>query len=217
MNAPVFVADVVSNAINAALQNIFSETGNLFTATDKQELVFGGSGGASKTAKHFPIDPGTKIVRALYNNKPLRSVARRQEVDSYVETYSPSAQEGTPEAYYLERTYEEGTPGGILHIMPGAAGSQPLTITLETTIPVPRVTAVDLEDDTIILPIPHDWTETYLIPLARGHAMRSHYWILKDEAALYTADFERAMAALKALNPRPSEDQDTIPEPEERR
>jgi len=216
INAPDFVADIAANAINAALQNIFSETGNLFTATQTTILVFGGANN-STNAKSFQIDPGTKIVRVLLNDRPLRSVARRQEIDSYKETYSPNAQNGMPEAYYLERTYSSGTPGAILHIMPGATEGTAITITIETTIPVPRITADELEDDSIILPIPHDWAETFLIPLARGHAMRSHYWIMKDEAALYSADFDRAMASLKGLNPRPAEDQDTTTDPEERR
>lgn len=216
INAPDFIGDVVANSINAAIQNIFSETGNLFTATQVTQLTFGGTGNPTN-AKSFPIDPGTKIIRVLLNGRPLRSVARRQEIDTYKDTYNPDAQEGTPEAYYLERTYDNGTPGAILHIMPGALQGTALVVQVETTVPVPRITADDLDDDSLILPIPHDWTETFLIPLARGHAMRSHYWIMKDEGAMYAADFDRALAALKGLNPRPAEDQDTTTDPEERR
>ena len=43
--------------------------------------------------------------------------------------------------------------------------------------------------------------------------MRSHYWIQKESAALYSADYDKAIAALALLNPKPREDKDTAPDP----
>lgn len=215
INAPAFVADVVANAMNAALQDIFRETGEYFRFTQTHNLTFGGAG-RSQDAIELNIEPSTNLIRVVNGGRNLRPLARRQEVDYYASTYNPEAVEGTPEAYFLERTYS-GTPSAILHITPKALVGTPLQVAVETTFEIPHLSSEDLTDDSINLPVPLAWVESYLMPLARGHAMRSHYWIMKDEAALYSADYDKAIANLKLLNPKPKQDSDTKPTGEQGR
>jgi len=215
INAPAFVADVVANAINAAIQDIFRETGEYFRYTQTHSLTYGGSGRDTSKAE-LPIEPSTNIIRVRVGGRNLRPLARRQEVDYYAATYNPSAASGTPEAYFLERTYD-GEAGAILHITPPALAGVALVASVDTTFEVPHISAADLTNASISLPVPLSWVETYLMPLSRGHAMRSHYWIMKDEAAMYSADYEKAIANLKLLNPKPKADNDTRPQPEQGR
>jgi len=221
VNAPSFVADVATNAINAAVQDIFRETGEFFRFTTHSSLTFGGAGNdASKQS--LSIEESTRVIEIIGPDgiTRLRPLNRKEELDWYAPTYNPSAATGHPEAFWLERTYG-ANPGAIVHITPPSLTTTALMLTVVTTFEIPElsgelVAAYSSNHETgatalnaVILPIPMDWMETYLMPLARGHAMRSHYWILKDEAQMFSADYDKAIEKLKLLNPKPREDFDT--------
>lgn len=210
-NAPTFIADVVAIAINSAIQDIFNAVGEYFRFTGGTTLTFGGAGN-SRDTKHLTIQQSTHVIEVLNGIKRLHPLNRRAELDHYSSTYNPGAVDGTPEAFWLERTHDTD-PGATLHITPPAPADTPVTLNIVTTFEIPHISSADISNDEIELPIPNDWVEIYLLPLARGHAMRSHYWIQKESAALYSADYDKAIAALALLNPKPREDKDTAPDP----
>lgn len=227
IQAPSFVADVATNAINAGIQDIFRETGEFFRFTTHVPVTFGG--GSNNTLNQpLNIQESTRVIEIIGPDgvTRLRPLNRKQELDWYIATYNPDAQDGFPEAYWLERTYED-SPRAIIHITPGAVQATPITLSVITTFEVPFLDSTLVGNyssnpsmgraalDAVELPIPLDWTETYLMPLARGHAMRSHYWIMKDEAQMYSADYDKAIEKLKLLNPKPREDFDTEVDPQQ--
>jgi hypothetical protein len=229
VNAPSFVADVATNAINAAVQDIFRETGEFFRFTTHSSVTFGGTGNnASKQSLN--IQESTRVIEIIGPDEisRLRPLNRQQELDWYAPTFNPSAAIGHPEAFWLERTYG-ANPGAILHITPPALAQTALSLKVITTFEIPELDGALVANyssnhetgaaalNAVILPIPMDWMETYLMPLARGHAMRSHYWILKDEAQMFSADYDKAIAMLKLLNPEPREDFDTQVDPQQGR
>jgi hypothetical protein len=225
IHAPAFVSDVATNAINAAIQDIFRETGEFFRFTNSFPITFGG-GTNNTSAQPLDIEESTRIIEVIAPDgiTRLRPLNRRQELDHYASTFNPDAVIGSPEAYWLERTYMQNT-GSILHIVPSSLSATPILLKVVTTFEVPELSSTIVANyssdapngeanlNAVSLPIPLDWVETFLMPLARGHAMRSHYWILKDEAQMFSADYEKAIAKLQALNPKPREDADTRPDP----
>jgi len=227
VNAPAFIADVATNAINAAIQDIFRETGEFFRFTTYTNVTFG-SNSSNVANQPLNIQESTRVIEVIGPDgiTRLRPLNRKEELDWYAATYNPSATAGSPEAFWLERTYT-ANPGSILHITPSAVSGTPLTVTVVTTFEVPELDGTLVANysannstgaaalNAVTLPIPLDWMETYLMPLARGHAMRSHYWILKDEAQMFSADYDKAIEKLKLLNPKPREDFDTEVDPQQ--
>ena len=224
--APVFVTDVVANAINGALQEIYRLVGEFFRYTNQVDLVYGG-GSHPLSMVTMSIHESTKIIEIVAPDgvTRLRPLNRRQELDHYVQTYNPAAAAGSPEAFWVERTYSS-TPGAMIHIAPPALSSVAITLKATTTFELPRLDPAVIVAYTeasggdggtslnsVELPIPLDWIETYLMPLARKQASRSHYWIMKEEQAGYEADYQAAVEELKALNPKPKSDSSTQSDP----
>ena len=226
VNVPTFVADVATNSINGAMQEIVALVGEFFRfSTPLTVTVTAGTNEQAVT-----LAESTKVIEVIRpDGVRLRPLNRIQEFDNYLAQFNPQAVTGTPEAYWLERTWNS-TPGAILHIVPGAGGTS-LVLKATTTYELPILTVATVTAYTVAgsgndggaslnatpFPIPYDWVESYLIPLARKQASRSHYWILNDpqELQMYEKDYESAVASLRLLNPKPLEDQEVAVDPQQ--
>jgi hypothetical protein len=199
-----FIDDAAATCINAAFQDMFRESRGWFRNKLTSAVSVGSSG---QTALN--LDPDEQIL-AIWNpqGRPLNPLDRLVDALRFDAAFSGVK---NPMGFYLNRSQSVSVSGsnvtitntGVLYIAPAPTGATVFTV--ERTSVAPIVTLSNINDSTVVLPVPEDSVETYLLPLARGWAKRSVFFcdrIFKNRQQDFDNDYQKAIQALRLLGPR---------------
>ncbi len=195
-------------AINWSLQTLQTAGEDYFT---RELLTVGISAGTS----FYPIERNVQAVLGpirLNNEKPLRALTSRGELDQYARIFLGEPEygvgEGEPEAYWVENL-RSGTSGDIVQTnvflapKPIASGN----IVIEVVDDAPDYVVADIVAGTAVLPVAQNYTESILLPLARMQITRSSQFSRPDLLEQLTMDYQLAMSRLGLAGGFPNVDQ----------
>lgn len=203
--APASAPDDIAKALNWALQTMWQAGEDWFL---RETLSVALTAGVSLYSLPDEVRSVLGPVR-LAGGAPLRRLESRGEVSDYALLYlgqsSRALAAATPQAFYVEHGRQSGDDAHAvrLHIVPppsvlAVAGHSPLAV--EGVSECPAYTADDLEEEDAV-PVPDQFTESILLPLARLAVTRSELFSRPDALPRIEADAERALAALGLGSP----------------
>lgn len=182
---------------NAAKLDYFSQTTITKTLTANTEsLVFDET-----------IQKIEGPVRLASTKAPLNPIRTRFELENYAPVYMglSSVPNGTPLAYYLQREYQNEASSVLLSLYPVPIPAVDTDILLDIILEAPGDYTTDDFDGATVIPIPHAYGESILIPLCRHAAMSHFLFCVPTRAPMIEAEYSRAMLALGLVAPEVDE------------
>lgn len=147
--------------------------------------------------------------RLVAGKVPLAQVGSIGEIESFGSLFLESVTPTTPVAYYIERTMQAvNDPAKCrLIVFPPTVGSTAML--LDVVKEAPRYTPDDLATCPII-PIPHSYVESLLLPIARYQASSFYLFRQKDLKETIDREYQQAIASLDAADPLPGKSGDNL-------
>lgn len=114
-------------------------------------------------------------------SRPLTPVNNRSDFLAFTDRFLPAdatAATGEPVAYYLERLNSSNTdPDPVtVNLLITPTPQSAVTVSYEAAFEPPNLTECDLDSDDTVIPIPHSWLESILLPIAMWHLQFSHWY-----------------------------------------
>jgi hypothetical protein len=145
--------------------------------------------------------------RRASNKRPLAPVRSIGELESFSALYLEGMASAEPLAYHVERMKQTATDPAkvVLRVTPPVDGDS-VDLLLEVVKECPRFTVDDLQSCPLI-PIPHQYAETLLIPLIRYNACSYYLFKPKNEAQkeFIEREYKQARITLGLTDPNPIE------------
>lgn len=213
--APGFARRRALHDLNAAMQEVWNHARDRNYWTRSTASISFAEGVHSSTmanAVQNVIGP----ARTNYG-RPLVPLGSRGELDQFEMLYLEGPPPEEPVAYYIERKHQSGSDPAqcIMHIRP-AAPEGGTAVSLDVVNEAPRYSWNDVDNCTVI-PIPHRYVESLLLPVARYHAMGCHLFIARDLTPGIESAYQAARGQLDSADPLPAKSGDNTNRREEAR
>jgi len=132
-------------------------------------------------------------------SKSVTPLESRFDYENYVALYGTDA----PPAYWLERlnTGDADSSKVVLHFVPVA--TDPTCLRIDVGVQAGRVEWNDVVAGTTI-PIPHEYVESLLIPIARWYATSSKNYRQRERHEAIIEQYNQALAMLGMVDPKPA-------------
>jgi hypothetical protein len=191
-SAPDFAKAEAVNIINASMQLVWNNAeGRSYWSSGELELEIL----EDATSVDIPttVQNVTGPCRILATRQPLAPIGTIGELESFADLFLDGETPSTPVAYHIERMNQSGNDPAkmVLHVTP--APEEDTDFLLEVINECPRYTTEDLTSCPI-LPIPHQYTESLLLPIVRYQA--STFNLFRQTAQKETIDREYQMARI---------------------
>jgi hypothetical protein len=193
--APNFAQLAAVNTLNQAMQTVWNQakdrrywsvqTLSVTYPADSAEVAL------SNTVQNI-------VGHVRYSGKPLTPASSRYEIEHYAMAFGDSG--SSPVAYFADCRNQSGDDPAKVSIMVVPVPSTEITLSIEAVVEAPRYTPVSLESCPVV-PIPHKYVESLLLPVARFLAMQSHLFINEENRQAIVAGYEIAQASLEEANP----------------
>lgn len=202
---PTYVHEDVAVAVNQAFQALWAAPNYDYLRRRKESFstVNGTASYAMDATLLQMIGPVTTP------SWPLIPLGHKGDYQQFAARYlgaDASAASGGPRAYYLERIYAgDSTASGVtVNLLLVPTPTSAVTVNYEAAFEPPTYTTCELEEDKV-LPIPHGFVETLLLPIARWYLKTSH-WFKKSQAVnsepAIDAQYAQAWAQLGYADPQ---------------
>ena len=203
-SAPRYALDRAVTDINKALQLVWNNAeGRDYWSNETLTLTLADT----ESTANLP-DSVQNVVgpcRRADNNRPLAPVKSIGEMEAFAALYLDGAALAEPVAYHIERLKQAADDPArcILHVTPPVSGAS-TSFLLEVVKECPRYTTDDLSTCPLV-PIPHQYAETMLIPIIRYNASSYYLFAAADPAQKETIDreYQQAMISLGLADPNP--------------
>lgn len=207
-SAPDFALARAVNDVNGALQTIWNQAADRNYWTNSTITVVFADGESEKDLDD-DIQNVVGPCRLASNNRALTIVGSIGEIENFADLFLDGAIASGPIGYHINRQRQsaEDPAKCTLMIAPAASGST--SVLLEVVKEAPRYTVADLSSCPL-LPIPHKYVETLLLPVARY--MATSFFLFSNKEAKESIDAEYAIArnALGLADPLPGKSGDNI-------
>ena len=202
-------AEVVS-AINRAFQMIWTAPkSSHFT---RKHFTFSVVGGTSSYALDSTLQAVLGPVKLDGATPHLRAITERGDFDNYPTRFkgalSNAAASGRPEAYFLERLFADAAEATTVNMLLTPTPDTSYSADFEGSIEAPNFTLAEIDAD-VALPMPHQYVESILQPIARMYITRSHFFMAdrrQAEIQAFTMDYAEARRQIGATDPLVPED-----------
>ena len=196
-------ADCV-DAINRAFQTLWTAPADFFRRKHFQFATVSGT-------QEYTLEQGVQEVlgpvKVNGGTPHLRPVKDRGDFDNYATRFQGSltnvVSNAQPKAYYLERLWQDAADSAVCKMLLTPTPDTAYTIDFEGSTEAPSFTLAELQAEPD-LPIPHNYVEGILLPVARLFACRSHYFMAAErqpEVQQFQQDFIMAMGQLGDSDP----------------
>jgi hypothetical protein len=200
-NAPDFAIARAIDDVNAAMQAVWNQADDRDYWTKSSSTVTFTTGVKSMP---LPIEVQNVVgpCRLSSNRRQLAIVRNISELENFMDVFMDGQTSDEPIAYFVERTNQAGDDpvNMVLHVTPAPA--EDTAILLDVVLEAPHYYVHDLLACPI-LPIPHRYAESLLLPIVRYKA--SSFWLFENHEAKPSIDrdYQMAMAAIGAADPLP--------------
>jgi hypothetical protein len=212
-NAPGFAIERAITDVNAALQMIWNHASDRSYWTT-ETLVLSLADGETSIDLPDSIQNVTGPCRRTSNKRPLVPVGTMGELDTFSDLYLDSIPVDEPVAYHIERMAQSGNDPArcILHVTPEAQ-NETVALELEVVMEAPRFSPEDL-NSCPLLPIPHQYVETLLVPIVRYRAAGFTMLFNRPERQeVIDREYGESRLALGLADPLPGNSGDNRPKP----
>ena len=209
-SAPIFAKDAAVNIINASMQMVWNNAdGRNYWTNQTLTLTFAAD--ASSQALPDDIQNVVGPCRLQTTRRPLAPIGTIGELETFSDIYLEAGSATEPVAYHIERMNQTGNDPAktVLHVVPSPSAST--AFLLEVVKEAPRFNMGDLASCPII-PIPHLYAETLLLPVARYLSSAFHLFRKADQKETIDREYQQARISLGLADPLPGKSGDNIKE-----
>jgi len=201
-NAPRYALERAITDINKALQLVWNNAeGRDYWSNETISITL--DDGDFSYDLPDEVQNVTGPCRRADNNMPLTPVATIGGIETFADLYLDGFTLLEPVAYHVERLKQSADDPArcILRVAPPVSGDS-VALNLDVVKECPRYTVDDLSSCPLV-PIPHQYAETLLIPIIRYNA--SSYYLFSEAALKETIDreYQQAMISLGLADPNP--------------
>ena len=209
--APSFALSRAMDDINSALQLLWNESDDRsYWTNDTITIVF--ADGDKSQVLGNDIQNVIGPCRRLDNRQMLVPIGTIGELESFTDIYLDGNQALGPVAYYIQRLNQDGNDPVecIFHVTPPVSGGS-VSFLLDVVKEPPRFTLNDL-DVCPVIPIPHRYVESLLLPIARYQASSFYLFRQQDQKPTIDREYAQARVYLGLADPLPGKAGDNIGE-----
>jgi len=197
--APDIMRRRIFNDLNSAMQLLWTKGHRLLDYYTRSEESVTIPPNQKETPLNESIQSVLGPVRRV-DGMLLRPIKTRGEYDNYASIYAGSitALAGAPpQAYYIDQSRGTAPDAASLSIFVIPVPTVSTVLALEASLRAPAFTTADYTAQTQI-PIPHNYAETLLLPIARYLVCSSLFFAdkSKQREPLLKAEYDRAMQTL---------------------
>lgn len=200
-SAPHYVITRALTDINFALQTMWNraEERTYWTESTLTLTIPATTSSLALTDSIQNVNGPCRLASDKRNLTPTGTLA---ELESFIDTYLDGFTSDVPIAYHIERGRQDATDPArcVLHVAPAPVAETNLL--LEVTLEAPRYVLGDLATCPL-LPIPHRYVESLLLPIARMRASSFYLFSQPDRLPQIEAEFMEASRALGLADPLP--------------
>ena len=215
-SAPDFAVERAVNDLNASLQMVWNHADDRnYWSSDTMTITL------AHTESTFDLPSDIQNVvgpcRLASNNRPLVPLGTVGELETFRDLYLDGETSTEPLAYHINRMSQTGNdPAKIVFcVVPEVSGAA-TDFYLEVVRNAPRFAMTDMNACPVI-PIPHSYVESLLLPIARYHASSFSLFNAKDLKDSIDRDYLQARVALGLSDPLPGKAGDNIDRRDEKR
>lgn len=202
-SAPEIMRRRIFNDLNSALQLIWAKGHRLLDYYTRQTITATITSNSNNVVLNDSVSAVLGPVNRVSDGVGLRPIRTRGEYDSFASIYAGSLTALTgapPQAYFADQ--ERPSPDSAdstkitLFVVPSPTVSTVLS--LEVSVKAPAFTTTDYTNSTAI-PMPHNYAETLLLPIARYLSSSSLFFAdkSKQREPLLKAEYDRALKTLE--------------------
>jgi hypothetical protein len=202
-SAPEIMRRRIFNDLNSALQLIWVKGHRLLDYYTRQTITATISANSNNVTLDDSVEAVLGPVKRVSDGVGLRPIRTRGEYDSFASIYAGSLTALTgapPQAYFAEEkrpaSDQADSTAITLFVVPVPTASTQLSV--EASIKAPSFGVNDYTNSTAI-PMPHNYAETLLLPIARYLSSSSLFFAdkSKQREPLLKAEYDRALKTLE--------------------
>lgn len=202
-SAPEIMRRRIFNDLNSALQLIWTKGHRLLDYYTRRSVTATITANQNSVVLDDSVEAVLGPVKRVSDGVGLRPIRTRGEYDSFASIYAGSLTALTgapPQAYFAEEKRPSPDQADAtkitLFVVPTPTANTDLSV--EASIRAPAFTTADYSSGTPI-PIPHNYAETLLLPIARYLSSSSLFFAdkSKQREPLLKAEYERALKTLE--------------------
>jgi hypothetical protein len=198
-SAPDIMRRRIFNDLNSAMQLLWTKGHRLLDYYTRGEETITVTANQKETLLSDNIQSVLGPVRRA-DGMLLRPIRTRGEYDNYASIYAGSITTlagAPPQAYFIDQNRGSAPDATSISIFVVPVPTVNTTLTLEVSLRAPAFTTADYTNQTQI-PIPHNYAETLLLPIARYLVCSSLFFAdkSKQREPLLKAEYDRALQTL---------------------
>lgn len=201
-SAPSFAIERAINDINTSMQTVWNHADERnYWSSDTLTITL--ADGTSSQDLPDNIQNVVGPCRRADNRRPLVPIGTIGELETFADIYLDGETAEEPVAYHIERMNQLGNDPAkcVFHVTPSVDGES-MSFLLEVVREAPRFTTNDLRACPVI-PIPHRYVESLLLPIARYQASSYYLFRKADQKETIDREYQQARIALGLADPLP--------------
>jgi hypothetical protein len=198
--APDFAIEAAINITNQSLQMVWNnaEGRNYWTSATVTVTL---SAGQSSIDLADDIQNVVGPCRLAENKQPLVPIGTIGELETFSDIYLDGEGAPTPLAYYVERMNQTGgDPAKCVFHVNSVIDGDDVSFLLEVVKEAPRFIVNDLSSCPVV-PIPHRYVESLLLPVVRYQASAFYLFRIADQKPTIDREYQQAMISLGLADP----------------
>jgi hypothetical protein len=208
-SAPDFALARAINDLNSGVQTVWNQAQDRHYWTT-ETLTVSFSDGASSADLPNEIQNIIGPCRLASNDRPLTGVGTISEIERFQDLYMNGETSSQPLAFHVERMKQSGDDPARCRLLISPAANGATDLRLDIVKEAPRYSTADLTSCPII-PIPHRYAESLLLPIARYNAASFYLFTNKDNLKeSIDREYLQAKTALGMADPLPGKAGDNI-------
>ncbi len=209
-SAPAYAIEEAVRIVNASLQMVWNNAAEK-SYWSRQEIPLSFAVGVDLAA--CPDEVQNVIGPAWINaagKQPLVPVGTRSEIDNFASHYLEGESATEPLAYYVDRTNQDGDEPAKVQIRIAPAPTAGTVAILMVAIVEPTRYTVAMIADRPVIPIPHTYVESLLLPICRYNASTFSLFIGAEQLPSIVAGYRKAVIDLGLADPLPGKAGDNL-------
>lgn len=211
--APSFAVNRALTDLNAAIQSVWNQA-NERNYWSSETITITLAANVAEQTLDADIQNVTGPCRLDTGRQPLVPIGTIGEFETFVDIYMDGVTAGNPVAFHVNRQNISGNDPASCIFMVTPTPTAETKFLLDVVKEAPRYTADDIAACTII-PIPHTYVESLLIPIVRYHASSFELFTSKELKESIDREYLQARAALGLADPLPGKAGDNLPKRKE--
>ena len=201
--APDYARDRAINDLNSALQTVWNQAENR-DYWSKETLTLTLATAVASQDLANDVQNVTGNCRLSTSKRTLIPIGSLGELETFTDLYLEGDTVSEPIGYHIERKAQAANDPVkcVFHVAP--APTVETAFLIEVVKEAPRFSPVDLVACTL-LPIPHRYVETLLLPIARYRATSYYLFDSAANKSVIEAEYSEARVALGMADPLPGD------------